>query len=131
MRDLILDKIIDDNPTLCDTGFLHEYDDPEHFEKTRDRLYNRGKAFNACLDWLKECKINRRSRTWYYHEYSSYQFKRLIENRTGILIPNGAFIAAVLHMKIPYKSSPENPNVIFLPISSLTLGRGFTDLNGT
>ncbi len=117
MKDSILTKIINENPTLCDTGFKHEYDDSEHFEVARNRMHDRGKAFNACVDWLKECRINKRSRTWYYHEYTSYQFKRFIENRTNLLIPNGVFIAAVLYMKIPYKSDPDNPNIIRLPIA--------------
>lgn len=116
MRDQRLTEIIDKNPTLCDIGFFHKYDDPEHFEATRTRMYDRGKAFDVCVKWLRACDYNKKAKTNQYNKNSSYALKRMIENKTGLLITNGIFIAAVLYLRIPYRQSNDNPNIIYLPL---------------
>jgi hypothetical protein len=120
MEDSRLTKTIGDNPTLCDIGFYHKYDDPEHFEAARSRMYKRSKAFDECIKWLRACKFKEKARSFDYCKHSSYALKRMIENKTGLLITNGIFLTAVLYLRIPYRSSNDNPNIIFLPLSKMS-----------
>jgi hypothetical protein len=61
-----------------------------------------------CIEWLKtkviDNKINRVS--------TSYGIKHIIERELKTYVANGCFIAAVIHLGIPYKRIPNSPNIL-------------------
>jgi hypothetical protein len=81
------------------------------FEKERENLRQNLREFQLCCEWLSTQQpiktIDRKSR-------SSYGLKHVVEDYYDHkeYVSNGAFIAAVIHMGIPYKINPESPNVL-------------------
>ncbi|HUX60568.1 MAG TPA: hypothetical protein VMV32_04600, partial [Ignavibacteriaceae bacterium] len=77
--------------TLSSSGI----EDGGTYNFTADELVQ----IQLCIDWLKTKKIqktiNRRA--------SSYGIKHIIERELGTYIASGCFIAAVIHLGIPYK----------------------------
>ena len=67
---------------------------------------------NTCIEWLETKKtqktLNRIS--------SSYGIKHIIERELKTYVCNGAFIAAVIHLGIPYRRIKNSRN-IFVAIS--------------
>jgi hypothetical protein len=75
--------------------------------------------FRRCCDYLKLCfkteKINRRVG-------SSCGLKHCVEHWSGWYVTNGSFIAALIHMGIPYKRIPDSPNVWMALSPQLPMG---------
>lgn len=102
-------------PSLTDFGMNihHQYNKlsvderKEQFNNERQALANNLKQFQLCCQWLEMCEpvktINR--------DISSYGLKHKVEKHFGEYVTNGAFIAAVIHLGIPYKTWPNFPNV--------------------
>lgn len=65
--------------------------------------------FEACCKWLDECVINK---TANQDSLSSYRLKHMVEKDHKSYISNGALIAAVIFLDIPYVEHPdESPNI--------------------
>jgi hypothetical protein len=71
------------------------------------------KQIETCINWLSakaiDASINR--------DVTSYSIKHIIERELNTYIANGCFIAAVIHLGIPYKKKTGSPNV-YVAISS-------------
>ena len=78
------------------------------FKKERKALEENLKQFQLCCEWLSLCQpikaINKKIG-------GSYALKHRVERYFNEYVTNGAFIAAVLHLGIPYKTHPESPNI--------------------
>ena len=61
-----------------------------------------------CITWLKYKPHTKRIN----NDISSYGLKHQVESDMGCYVSNGAFIAAVIHLQIPYKRIPQSPNIL-------------------
>lgn len=84
------------------------------FQKERESLKNNFEQFQVCCEWLSLC---RRRKT--INSQTSYGLKHKLEKHFGKYVTNGAFIAAVIHLDIPYKITPGRPNIEVALSSSL------------
>ena len=81
---------------------------PEHFEADRQSLREDVRMFQLCCQWLS---LFRRRKTINLNLGTSYGLKHAVEEWSGEYIHNGAFIAAVFHLGIPYLSRADSPNI--------------------
>jgi hypothetical protein len=100
-----LDDILKKEPTLTAMGI--EGEKTFHTDEMPDI-----NQVQTCINWLNSIKrtktINKRS--------SSYGYKHEAERAYKTYVTNGAFIAAVIHLGIPYEKIPGTPN-IFVALS--------------
>lgn len=87
----------------------------EDFQSSRSELLQAHtiKEFRWCHKWLSKCK---KVKTPNKKIGSSYTLKHHVEywtkqRKMRIYVGNGAFIAAVMHMGVPYISYPDSPNI--------------------
>lgn len=64
--------------------------------------------FETCVDWLARCTLRK---TVNLELGTSYGLKHQVERWAGRYVTNGAFIAAVIFLRIPFKCHPESPNI--------------------
>lgn len=94
-----LEKILQKEPTLTPNGIektiTGDKFDAEHLRQ-----------IETCIEWLKTKKtqknINRKA--------GSYGIKHIIERELKTYVCNGAFIAAVIYLGIPYENAG-TPNI--------------------
>jgi hypothetical protein len=105
-----IEKILQKEPTLTPLGIegpgTFTCDNPDF-----DDDYIR--QINTCINWLKGKKLKKTLNK----NISSYGIKHILERELDTYVSNGCFIAAVIHLGIPYYRIPESPN-IFIPIAS-------------
>jgi len=78
------------------------------FEHEKEILKGEFDSFEICIMWLWQCKpLKRINRVI----GSSYHLKDFVEKWSGIYISNGAFIAAAIHLGLPYKSDNDSVNL--------------------
>ena len=105
-----IQKILQKEPTLTPFGI----EGPGTFKS--DNPLFQGDDFRqiqTCIDWLKNKTIKKTLNK----NISSYGIKHILERELDTYVSNGCFIAAVIHLGIPYYRIPESPN-IFIPIAS-------------
>lgn len=78
------------------------------FIQKREQLEGSLHQFQLCCEWLSLCQPRQTINT---KIGSSYRLKHVVEAYYGEYIANGVFIAAVIHMGIPYKSHGDSPNI--------------------
>jgi hypothetical protein len=88
----------------------------EIFQKERESLKKNFEQFQVCCEWLSLC---RRRKTINTKIGTSYGLKHRVEKHFGKYVTNGAFIAAVIHLGIPYKIATGSPNIKVALSSSL------------
>ena len=97
------EKVLKEHPYLTDNG-------TECYSKDRESgrqwLIESEDMFDVCVDCL------RRMPTIKTPYFNSYYLKHVVEGLTRKYVTNGAFIAAVIHCKIPYKYWDGSPNII-------------------
>jgi hypothetical protein len=78
------------------------------FEEEREKLKGKLEQFQLCCEWLSQCQpiktINKKIG-------GSYSLKHRVERYFNRYVTNGAFIAAVVHLGIPYKTYSDSPNI--------------------
>ncbi len=74
------------------------------------------KQIETCINWLSAKAIAKQINT----KATSYGIKHVIERELKTYVSNGCFIAAVIHLGIPYKRKGDSPN-IHVAISSKEL----------
>lgn len=96
----IIKRICKAEPALCEYGLDPVYAqkhgrhiDPEHFE--------------LCVKWLELCQVRKTINP----NIGSYGLKHRVERYFGRYVTNGAFIAAVIYLRIPYKRNEIGPNI--------------------
>lgn len=114
-------KAFEAEPTLTDGGIdllssdyqkrLPQAERTKKLKAVRDDIKDSAqflRMFQVCCAWLSLCEtrkaINPKIGT-------SYSLKHRVERYFGEYVTNGAFIAAVIHMEIPYRTFPDFPNV--------------------
>ncbi len=97
---------------LTEKGFGNMHKD-ENLNNQKTALQNRYEEFRLCCEWIKkfgvepsEKRLNKIPQT-----YSSYYLKHLVEKWSGQYISNGAFIAAVIYLNIPYRRIFGTPDI--------------------
>ena len=97
---------------LTEKGFSKSKSEEDQNKKRKDLEY-RCEEFRLCCEWIKkfsykpsEKRINKMSQT-----YSSYYLKHLVEKWSSRYISNGAFIAAVIYLNIPYRRIFGTPDI--------------------
>jgi len=97
---IILEDILKIEPTLTPNG-IEETLTGDSFDE--DYI----KQIEICVEWLKtkamDNKMNRVS--------TSYGIKHIIERELNTYVCNGSFIAAVIHLEIPYERI-NAPNIL-------------------
>jgi len=114
---------IEKEPLLTDYGMAVWHRTPPAdraamIERDRQDLKDRLRQFRLCCEWLSIC--NRR-KTINYGIGSSWGLKHRVERYYKEYITNGAFIAAVIHMGIPYKKDGSD---VYVALSSRHLPGG-------
>lgn len=100
--------IIEKHPYLSNWGLGDEcaYKRSKvELQESRESLKREFEGFIDAYNWLKEREYLKSP-----GRYSSYGWKHAMEHETGTYVTNGAFIAAALHLGIPYKQVKCSPN---------------------
>jgi hypothetical protein len=99
---------------LTDVGLLVKNDQQNYVEK-RKTLENRYEEFIISCEWIKKFRYNPSEKEFKKYvqiqTYSSYYIKHLVEQWSDRCISNGAFIAAVRYLKIPYRRIYGTPDI--------------------
>lgn len=118
-------KILDNEPDLCACGFAPQALCTKlgiDFALERRRLEDSFEEFSFCCEWLLDCTPLKH--VSFVSPVSSDLLSH-IEKDSGPPVSNGAFIAAVLHMRIPHHPLPGSPNVrVGISLRSPALGGG-------
>jgi hypothetical protein len=93
-------SILEKEPTLTPFGIDRKNTEP--FDK--DYM----KQVAICIKWLKEKKVD----TKINRVTTSYGIKHIVERELHTYVSNGAFIAAVIHLGIPYERITDSPNIL-------------------
>jgi hypothetical protein len=108
-------KAMEKEPALTEFGigiFPQKNLSPEErsrkLEQEREALRKNLEHFRLCCQWLSLCL---RRKTINHGIGTSYRLKHHVEKHFGKYVTNGSFIAAVIHLGIPYKIYPDSPNI--------------------
>ncbi|MEN8258831.1 MAG: hypothetical protein ABFS09_13300, partial [Thermodesulfobacteriota bacterium] len=103
-----LNEVMAAHPELLVWGLATFRDKKNYAESGHDRLRLSVDEFRASCEWLLLCKT---IKTPNDRIGSSYGLKHRVEKWVGEYISNGAFIAAVFFLGIPYKEYWGSPNI--------------------
>ena len=102
---------IKNNPALTLEGFVNEsycklfnLD----FDQSRKALKNTYMQFEKCCQWLLKCKMNKSTGP---KSPAGYFIRGLIKKHYNTPISNGTLIAAVILLKLPYKTDDVPPDI--------------------
>lgn len=113
-RQDLLDAI-EKEPFLTDFGIgiwhghrkLPKEERQQILQEDREALSQRFEEFCICCKWLLLCKYRKTMNP----RNTSYGLKHRVENHFGTYITNGTFIAAIIHLGIPYEIIYGSPNI--------------------
>jgi len=113
-------KILNSLEKITDLGLIYEAAPNDYREKRKD-LENRYDEFKLCCEWIEKFRFHPTEKQFkkfvQVQTYNSYYLKHLVEKWSGKYISNGAFIAAVRFMELPFRpiyGTPDISVVIFL-----------------
>jgi hypothetical protein len=87
-------KILNQEPELARLGFLNENIDEE-----REKIYQHIPELDACVQWLEPMEKIKS-----FNDYrNSYAIKHIVEQASGMYIPNGIAIVAAIHCGFKYE----------------------------
>ena len=99
---------------ITDIGLMPETAADE-YQKRRKELETRYEEFKLCCEWIEKFRFFPTEKQFIKNvqvqTYSSYYLKHLVEKWSGKYISNGAFIAAVRFMKIPFRPIYGTPDI--------------------
>ena len=102
---ITLNEILKKEPTLTPFGI----EGPGTFKSNNPEFEPDDiSQIEDCITWLKDKPRTKRIN----NDISSYGLKHQVESDMGCYVSNGAFIAAVIHLQIPYKRIPQSPNIL-------------------
>ncbi len=105
-------KVLQKNPTLCMSGLVSAEFGRElriDFRGERLGLESAFEDFALCCDWLLDCTPLKRVS---FVAPASSILASHIGKQLDRPVPNGALIAAVLHMRLPAHPLPDSPDVL-------------------
>ena len=114
-------KVMEKEPYLCSIGLANSLlckREKIDLEKERGSLRNQVKEFQLSCEWLSLCKIRKTINRDIGMSYSLRRYS--VRKWCGRYVSNGAFIAAVIHLNIPYRRYSDSINV-HIAISSRSL----------
>jgi len=119
-----LKKVIRNEPDLSTFGLVWLWQrkkpaDRKRFLRDRRALSGELQMFRLCCKWLSLCGSRK---TINMNIGSSYALKHEVERWSGEYITNGAFVAAVIHLGIPFKRYSGSPNIAVALSSRLPSG---------
>lgn len=91
--------VIEKTLNLTSWGFHAKHLDQQEFDEKRNVLLNSFDKFVQCCQWLSMCHKTKKLNEW----HTSYGYKHQVERYFNIYIPQGVFIAAIIHAKFRYK----------------------------
>ena len=99
---------------IIDIGLIYG-DVPDDYHEKRKDLENRYNEFKLCCEWIEKYRFHPTEKEYKKYvqvqTYNSYYLKHLVEKWSGRYISNGAFIAAVRFMNIPFRPIYGTPDV--------------------
>ena len=105
---------------ITEQGLLYEAA-PNDYSEKRKNLENRYDEFKLCCEWIEKYRFHPTEKQFIkfvqVRTYNSYYLKHLVEKWSGKYISNGAFIAAVRYMELPFRpiyGTPDISVIIFL-----------------
>lgn len=108
-----IEYVVKEYPDLC----WHGFEEPHiwcnksmyglYHADNQERLINSRKAFKICCEWF----LRKNKQRTINYKASSYSIKHLIEDETGVYIPNGVAIASAICCGFEIK--PEGINARF------------------
>lgn len=107
-------RVVEETPLLSDWGLAdknlcrRQGITPERFEQSRECLKKEVRGFQLCCQWLA---LYRGRKTINLRLGTSYLLKHYVESWSGEYVTNGVFIAAVIHMGIPFLARWDSPNI--------------------
>ena len=105
---------------ITELGLIYETSSNDYNEKRKD-LENRYDEFKLCCEWIEKYRFHPTEKQFkkfvQVQTYNSYYLKHLVEKWSHKYISNGAFIAAVRYMELPFRpiyGTPDISVVVFL-----------------
>lgn len=99
---------------ITDAGLIYE-SVPEDYHQKRKNLENRYDEFKLCCEWIEKYRYHPTEKQFRKYvqvqTYNSYYLKHFVEKWSGKYISNGAFIAAVRFMKLPFRKIYGTPDI--------------------
>jgi hypothetical protein len=99
---------------ITDAGLIYEAV-PEDYHEKRKNLENRYDEFKICCEWIEKFRFHPTEKQFrkfvQVQTYNSYYLKHFVEKWSGKYISNGAFIAAVRFMKLPFRPIYGTPDI--------------------
>lgn len=99
---------------ITDIGLVYEAV-PDDYSEKRKNLENRYDEFKLCCEWIEKYRFHPTEKQFkklvQVQTYNSYYLKHFVEKWSGKYISNGAFIAAVRFMKLPFRPIYGTPDV--------------------
>ena len=107
-------NILNSLEKITDVGLIYEAI-PENYPEKRKSLESRYDEFKLSCEWIGEYKFHPTEKQFQkfvqVQTYNNYYLKHLVEKWSGKYISNGAFIAAVRFMKLPFRPIYGTPDV--------------------
>lgn len=99
---------------ITDIGLIYEAVPVDYHEKRKD-LENRYNEFKLCCEWIEKYRFHPTEKQFQkfvqVQTYNSYYLKHLVEKWSGKYISNGAFIATVRFMELPFRPIYGTPDI--------------------
>lgn len=103
-----LDEILAIKPTLTPFGV----ENPKTYDPNNKFKKEHMEQIETCIKWLETKTLLKSINSI----ANSYSIKHVIERENNTYIANGCFIAAVIHLGIPYSKKHRQPNIA-IPMS--------------
>lgn len=107
-------NVLNSLENITDVGLIFSTASDNYQQKRKD-LENRYDEFRLSCEWIEKYRYYPNEKEFIKYvqtqTYSSYYLKHLVEKWSGKYISNGAFIAAVRFLKIPYRSIYGTPDI--------------------
>lgn len=107
-------NILNSLEKITDVGLIYEAI-PENYQEKRKNLESRYDEFKLSCEWIGKYKFHPTEKQFQkfvqVQTYNSYYLKHFVEKWSGKYISNGAFIAAVRFMGLPFRPIYGTPDV--------------------
>ena len=110
----IFQNILSKTNNITDIGIVTETQSTDYSRQRKD-LENRYEEFKSCCEWIEMFRYFPSEKEFIklvqVQTYNSYYLKHLVEKWSGKYISNGAFIAAIKALDIPFRPIYGTPDI--------------------
>ena len=107
-------NVLNSLENITDVGFINKATSDD-YQKRREDLESRYDEFKLCCEWIEKYRFHPTEKQYkkfvQVQTYHSYFLKHLVERWSGKYISNGAFIAAVKFIKLPFRQIYGTPDI--------------------